>query len=159
MIRDGDKMYIVPEHAIPGHRSAHLDISEHTGNEGENPDIEPSESARMAISSPAIASTFEVQKKDPRIEEIGDPCDLGNFLPDSGATQHMTPCRADLFDVVEGQNLGVEVADGHIINCSITGKIRLTMTDDNGNALNAVLHDVMYVPGLSRRLFSITRFT
>jgi hypothetical protein len=60
--------------------------------------------------------------------------------------------------VVEGQNLGVEVADGHVIQCSITGKIRLRMTDDNGDPLNAVLHDVMYVPGLSRRLFSITRF-
>jgi len=60
--------------------------------------------------------------------------------------------------VVEGQNLGVEVADGHVIQCSITGKIRLNMTDDNGEPLNAVLHDVMYVPGLSRRLFSITRF-
>jgi transposase InsO family protein len=70
----------------------------------------------------------------------------------------MTPRRADLFDVVEGQNLGVEVADGHVIKCSITGKIRLQMTDDNGDALNAVLHDIMYVPGLSRRLFSITRF-
>jgi hypothetical protein len=32
------------------------------------------------------------------------------------------------------------------------------MYDDNGNVLDAVLHDVMYVPGLSRRLFSITRF-
>jgi len=32
------------------------------------------------------------------------------------------------------------------------------MTDDNGNPLNAVLHDVMYVPGLSHRLFSFTRF-
>jgi hypothetical protein len=70
----------------------------------------------------------------------------------------MTPRRADLFDVVEGQNLGIEVADGHVIPCSITGKIRLDMTDDNGEPLNAVLHDVMYVPGLSRRLFSITRF-
>ena len=61
----------------------------------------------------------------------------------------MTPRRADLFDVVEGQNLGVEVADGHVIKCSITGKIRLQMTDDNGDALNAVLHDIIYVPGLS----------
>ena len=60
--------------------------------------------------------------------------------------------------MVEGQNLGVEVANGHVIKCSITGKIRLNMTDDNDNTLNAVLHDVMYVPGLSRRLFSITRF-
>jgi hypothetical protein len=60
--------------------------------------------------------------------------------------------------VVEGQNLGVEVADGHIIKCSITGKICLQMTDDNGDVLNAVLHDIMYNPGLSHRLFSITLY-
>jgi hypothetical protein len=60
--------------------------------------------------------------------------------------------------VVEGQNLGVEVADSHIIKYSVTGKIQLRMLDDNGAPLEAVLHDVMYVPGLSRHLFSITRF-
>jgi hypothetical protein len=27
----------------------------------------------------------------------------------------MTPHRADLFNVVDGLNLGVEVADGHVI--------------------------------------------
>jgi hypothetical protein len=70
----------------------------------------------------------------------------------------MTPHQADLFDVVEGQNLGVEVANGHVIRCSVTGKIQLHMLDDNGVPLAAVLHDVMYVPGLSHRLFSITRF-
>jgi len=48
--------------------------------------------ASMAISAPATAAAFAICKKDPSIEEIGDPCDLGNFLPDSGATQHMTPC-------------------------------------------------------------------
>jgi hypothetical protein len=60
--------------------------------------------------------------------------------------------------VVEGQNLGVKGADGHVIKCSTTGKIQLQMTDDNGNPLDAVLHDAMYMPGLSRRLFSITQF-
>jgi len=127
-------------------------------NEVEESDSGPRESARMAIATTGTASTFAVRKKDPSLAEIGEPCDLGNYLPDSGATQHMTPRRADLFDVVEGQNLGVEVADGHVIKCSVTGKIRLSMYDDNGNVLDAVLHDVMYVPGLSRRLFSITRF-
>jgi hypothetical protein len=60
--------------------------------------------------------------------------------------------------VVEGQNLGVEVADGHIIKCSVTGEIQLQMIHDNGHVLEAVLHDIMYVPGLSQCLFSITRF-
>jgi hypothetical protein len=44
------------------------------------------ENVSMAISGPATASAFAVRKKDPSIEEIGDPCNLGNFLPDSGAT-------------------------------------------------------------------------
>jgi hypothetical protein len=53
----------------------------------------------------------------------------------------------------------VEVAVGQIIECSIAGKIQLDMLADDGSHLNAILlDDVMYVPGLSRRLFSITKF-
>jgi hypothetical protein len=60
--------------------------------------------------------------------------------------------------MVEGRNLGVEVADGHVIKCSVTGKIQLQMIHDNGHVLEAIQHDIMYVPGLSRCLFLITRF-
>jgi hypothetical protein len=99
-----------------------------------------------------------VKHKDPGLEELGDPRDVHNYLLDSGATQHMTPCLADLEDVVEGRKLGVEVADGHIIKCPATGKIRITMIDNDGNPIEAKLHNVMHVPGLNRRLFSITHF-
>jgi len=112
----------------------------------------------MAIANTGKALAFAVSKKDPTITDIGDPCDLGNFLPDSGATQHMTHHQADLFDVVEGQDLGVEVASSHVIKCSVTKKIKLNMLDDHGNPLNAVLQYFMYVPGLSQHLFSIMRF-
>jgi transposase InsO family protein len=104
------------------------------------------------------ALCFSAKIQDPTIEEIGDPSNLNNYLPDSGATQHMTPRREDLYDAVEGQNLGVEVADGYIIHCSTTGKVKISMLDDFGTPLIAELHGCMYVPGLSRRLFSITRF-
>jgi hypothetical protein len=50
------------------------------------------------------------------------------------------------------------LADGHIIKCTTTRKIHITMLDDNGNKLDAVLVNVMYIPGLSQRLFSITKF-
>jgi len=110
----------------------------------------------MTTSQPALS--FAVTVKDPNIDDIGDPANLNNYLPDSGATQHMTPRREDLYDAVEGQNLGVEVADGHIICCSTTGKVKISMLDDHGSPLAAELHGCMYVPGLSRRLFSITRF-
>ena len=103
-------VYTVPERVIPGHW-----IDDDSESESSP---EHMERASMAISGSATASAFALRKKDPSLEDIGDPCDLSNYLPDSGATQHMTPRRADLFDVVEGQNLGVEVADGHIIKCS-----------------------------------------
>jgi len=114
------------------------------------------EQAFAAISKAETANA--VRKKDPSIAEIGDPCNLNNYLPDSGATQHMTPRLADLVDAVEGQNLGVEVADGHVIKCTTTGKIKVRMLDDNGERLEVMLTDVMYVPGLSRRLFSVAKF-
>ena len=40
-----------------------------------------------------------------------------DFLLDSVVIQHITSHQADLFDMVEGQNIGVEVADGHVIKC------------------------------------------
>jgi len=121
LIRDHNSLYIVPERAIPGHW---ID---------DDSSISPTD---MEEGFPAIVTTFAqadaVRKKDPSLDTFGDPCDLANFLPDSGAMQHMTPYRADLFNAVEGQNLGVKVADGHIIKCSVTGKIQLRMLDDNG---------------------------
>jgi len=110
----------------------------------------------MAISQTEKANV--IRKKDPTISNIGDPKDLNNYLPDTSATQHMTPRLADLTDMVEGQNLGVEVANGHVIKCTTTGKIQVRMLDDNGDRLEVTLTDVMYVPGLSRRLFSVAKF-
>ena len=104
----------------------------------------------------AYAVNASVQ--DPSVETLGKPCLLSNWLMDSGATSHMTPRLADLEDVEEGLNLGIEVADGHIIHCTKSGKVRINMIDDNGNPLDAFLVDTLYVPGLNRRLFSITKF-
>jgi hypothetical protein len=104
------------------------------------------------------AQTNLMRSPDPTVDVVGDPSNLNNYLPDSGATQHMTPHFDDLQEVVGGQKLGVEVADGHVIKCSSTGKIVINMQDDNGVHFTATLHDVMYVPGLSRRLFSLTKF-
>ncbi len=101
---------------------------------------------------------YAVHTSAPSLEEIGNPANLNSYLPGSGATQHMTSQWDDLYDAVEGQKLRVEVADGHIIHCSTTSKVHISMTEDNGNPLEAKLHGCMYVPGLSRHLFSITKF-
>jgi hypothetical protein len=91
LVQDGNHMYIVPEHTIPSGMVVQHNISALSDNDEENYDSSPRERARMAITIPSTASAFAVRKKDPLLAEIGDPCDLGNFLPDLGATQHMTP--------------------------------------------------------------------
>ncbi len=96
--------------------------------------------------------------KDPLVQELGFPTNLNNYLSDSGATQHMTPRLADLFDVKGGLNLGIEVADSHIILCSTISKIKIIILDDHRCPLQAILYSVMYTPGLNHRLFSITKF-
>jgi hypothetical protein len=110
----------------------------------------------VTVSQAAKPRVNRVQ--DPSYGTVGVPENLLNWEQDSGSTAHMTPCHADLFDVEEGQNLGVEVADGHIIKCTTTGKVRINMKDDNGHDLKAVLHGVMYVPGLNKWLLSLNKF-
>ena len=58
----------------------------------------------------------------------------------------------------EDLDLEVEVADGHIVKCTARGIVEINMIADDGHPLKAYLHGVIYVPGLKRRLFSVTAF-
>jgi hypothetical protein len=49
---------------------------------------------------------------DPLFQHIGIGSDLGNWMPDTGASFHFTPCLMDLQEVEEALDLGVEVAAG-----------------------------------------------
>jgi hypothetical protein len=68
LIRDGDETYIVPERAIPGHwiddSASEMPIT-WAGDlsDSDEEDAQRTESASMAISGPATASAFAVQKK------------------------------------------------------------------------------------------------
>ena len=48
----------------------------------------------------------------------------------------------------EGLDLGVVVADGHIVKCTARGFVEINMIADDGQPLKAHLHGVIYVPGL-----------
>jgi len=50
------------------------------------------------------------------------------------------------------------MANGQVIQCSTTGCLCIALVDDNGLSFSALLTEVMYVPGLSHQLFSITKF-
>lgn len=54
--------------------------------------------------------------------------------------------------------IGLQVVVGHIIKCNSKDKIWIRMSDKNGNTLHADLHGWIFVPGLNRHLFSITKF-
>ncbi len=89
---------------------------------------------------------------------IGIGSDLRNWMPDTGASSHFTPCLLDLKEVEEGLDLGVEVADGHIFKCTARGIVEINMFADDGLPFKANLHGVIYIPGLKRCLFSVTAF-
>jgi hypothetical protein len=107
-----------------------------------------------------ISSSFLKQSKklDPHLNTIRIGSDLRNWMPDTGASSHFTPCLSDMKEVEEGLDLGVEVADGHIVQCTARGIDEINMIADDGLTLKAFLHGVIYVPGLKRRLFSVTAF-
>jgi hypothetical protein len=95
---------------------------------------------------------------DQPISMIGIGNGLRNWMPDTGASSHFTPCLLDLKEVEEGLDFGVEVADGHIVKCTARGIVEINMIADDGLPLKANLHGVIYVPGLERCLFSVTAF-
>jgi hypothetical protein len=78
LIRDHNALYIVPERAIPGHW---ID-----GHSSTSP-TEMDEAFPATVTSNPQANA--AHKKDPSMDIIGDPCDLANFLPDSGSTLHI----------------------------------------------------------------------
>lgn len=63
----------------------------------------------------SIIQAFATTTIDPDLDELGSPTNLNNFLPESGASQHMTPRLAVPFDVEEKLNIDVQVANEHII--------------------------------------------
>jgi hypothetical protein len=109
--------------------------------------------ALAALTSMVAANA--VKCWDPDFTKIGDPHDLSTYLPDYGATQHMTTWFIDLHCMVEGKNLGVEVANNHIIKCTTTGKVKISILDNSRKRLEVVLVNMIYVPGLSCWLFSV----
>jgi hypothetical protein len=56
---------------------------------------------------------------------------------DTGASSHFTPCLSDMKEVEEGLDLGVKVADGHIVQCTTGGIVEFDMINDDGLPLKS----------------------
>jgi len=82
-------------------------------------------------------------------------CDLINWTPDSGATSHFTPVKSDLINPIPCNN-PVRVADGAICESKWVGSVEIHFLSNLGKPCALRLHRVYYVPGLNKRLLSLT---
>ncbi|MGH7954814.1 MAG: hypothetical protein ACREOZ_02515, partial [Gloeomargaritales cyanobacterium] len=83
--------------------------------------------------------------------------DLPNWLFDSGATAHMTPHLDDLENITPCDVI-ITLADGSEVRCKYTGECAINMIDDEGANRKMRMARVLYVPGLDRRLLSVSKF-
>ena len=79
---------------------------------------------------------------------------LKGWLIDSGATSHMTPHRSDLFDYgTMDTNVEVTTADGKKLK--VHGIETVTLSGLNNRRIKMM--NVLFIPGLDRRLLSVGR--
>ena len=78
---------------------------------------------------------------------------------DSGASQHMTPDKKSLDDYSLFKTpLKVKLADDSVLYSYGKGNVHLTVIN-NGDKVNLVLKDVLFVPKLQNKLFSLPSVT
>jgi hypothetical protein len=81
------------------------------------------------------------------------------WILDSGATQHMC-CKKELFQELNDiRPINVYLGDNSCINALGKGIVRFKMKDRNNKEVVTMLRDVLYVPSLTKNLFSIPKAT
>lgn len=85
---------------------------------------------------------------------------LSQWLIDSGCSTHMTPYASDLVMDHESTDSVVEVANGNIVKAKTRGTALVQIVNvDTHKKYQVYLEGVLHVPGISRRLFSVTCWT
>ena len=85
---------------------------------------------------------------------------MSQWLIDSGCSNRMTPYKDDLVTKVERSDSLVEVENGTLVPAPHEGSTRIHIVDIDGTkSHNIILNNMLHVPGLSRRLFSVTQWT
>ena len=75
---------------------------------------------------------------------------IKDWLIDSGCSNHMTPFLDDIVNTPEPTDTVMEVANGHIVQATVTGTAHLQVMDINTHQVfNVYLENVLHVPGLS----------
>jgi hypothetical protein len=82
---------------------------------------------------------------------------ISDWLIDSGCTAHMSNCLEDFIGPLEPYETLVEVANGGVTHVSHRRKSKVYIRDifRRNHSVVAILNNVLYVPGLTRRLISV----
>ena len=79
------------------------------------------------------------------------------WIIDSGASAHMTPFRKDCTNIQPTYKL-IYLADGSTVLCKFMGHINIPIKENGTEIGTLILEDVLIVPNLDRRLFSVNAF-
>ena len=88
-----------------------------------------------------------------------DESDDQEWWLDSGATSHMSGEESDFTTLSDDKPGSVSLADKSEITSKGKGDIRASIFSGEDGEVPILLKDVLYVPGLKRRLLSISSFT
>ena len=89
---------------------------------------------------------------------FGDSSKLTNWVLDSGATCHMKPYISGFIPgSLKDTYKHIEVADVHHATAKQKGQVQIKMCDDNGDNFIATFHNILLVPDICNRLFSIIK--
>ena len=90
---------------------------------------------------------------------LGETCNTAHdeveWLVDSGATAHMTPFKEDFSSLTIKKCGTVQIGDNSLLSKRGFGEVRMRTIDSNGEIYQMRLVNVMYVPDLCIRLFSV----
>ena len=79
------------------------------------------------------------------------------WIIDSGASAHMTPFQRDCNNIQPTYKI-IYLADGSSVPCKHMGNISLPISKNNKVIGYLILEDVLIVPNLDKRLFSVNTF-
>lgn len=82
----------------------------------------------------------------------------GGWIVDTGCTKHMTNSTDDL-GWWNPCSKEVLLADGKTVKAKGSGKGRIATIGMNGEKIDVTLKELLYVPGLSRKVLSVSRIT
>ena len=119
-------------------------------------DIQPDHQAKLHQSMRAVYHTV-VQSDESNPNHLYS--NITVWLIDSGCSNHMTPYLTDFIGDQQRASCSVEVATGVLTQAPLQGTVKIKLQDIySGKWCYVLLHNVLYVPGLTRRLISVRQW-